>query len=236
MSKVDLHCFRLLCMIIALQGCFNEANFDRLVPQTNETEMIAGRMDTFPTSGEDTMSSGEAMSGEDPVFSGEEAGEGAGEAVGGGYQGGDPIGGSAVSQQSPLLGVWISSGEDVAPLLSEPPARLSQLTAEFKANGELVVQVVNQNGENFSLVGSYLIPEFTVEGMIYSIEVNQSLPDPSTTQGIWRVEDEVLTYEVVQVDPPLPGSNSPPTVSSGFGSTNRGDLGSANIQIYRRVR
>ena len=58
--------------------------------------------------------------------------------------------------------------------------------------------------------------------------------EASTSEGLWRVEGDLLTYEVVQVQPPLPGGQTPPTPAGGFGSTNNGALGDDNVQRYRR--
>ena len=91
------------------------------------------------------------------------------------------------------------------------------------------------NGESFSLAGTYTTNEPDGGREIHTIELYQTLPEASVNEGIWRVSDEVLTYEVVQVTPALPGTQTPPTQSGGFGSTNQGALGSDNIQIYRKV-
>ena len=58
-------------------------------------------------------------------------------------------------------------------------------------------------------------------------------PEAVRSTGIYRVDEDVLTYEVAQTDPPLAGV-TPPDAAAGFGSTNNGALGEANVQTYRR--
>jgi hypothetical protein len=138
-----------------------------------------------------------------------------------------------------IVGSWVSEGADIAPLLSDPSVGLTKLEAEFSAEGSFLVRLQNQEGYSFELAGVYELgasAEGSVaeEGVIHTITLRQREPEASLSEGIWRVEGELLRYEVVQVDPPLPGSQLPPTQEAGFGSSSRGALGSDNVQLYRR--
>ena len=62
--------------------------------------------------------------------------------------------------------------------------------------------------------------------------LTQTEPYAATSEGIWQVQGDTLTYEVVETDPGL-GATPP---ANGFGSTSNGQFGDDNIQIYRRVR
>ena len=54
-----------------------------------------------------------------------------------------------------------------------------------------------------------------------------------TSEGIFKVENTTLTYEIVQTEPDI--SAVPPTASAGFGSSNGGALGNSNIQVYQAI-
>ncbi len=132
----------------------------------------------------------------------------------------------------PLVGAWTSEGPDVAPLLGGPPAHLIRLEATFGADGTLVVDLTNERLQRFSLTGTYVTDTASDPAWI---EVTQTDPEPARSEGLWRVEGEVLTYEVAQVEPPLDGV-SPPDPEAGFGSTSGGRFGRDNVQTYRRVQ
>lgn len=155
--------------------------------------------------------------------------------------GGDTAGSPPVNAQPLIVGRWESTGADVAPLLRDPSVGLTRLEATFLSDLRFVVGVENQDGYYFELEGSYeLRPSPTgdllTEGQVHEITVRQTLPDVAVSEGIWRVEGDTLQYEVVQVEPPLPGAQTPPQREGGFGSTNNGALGTDNIQLYRRAR
>lgn len=226
-----LYALVMIWSMLCSQGCFDEARFERLID--SEDIMQSDERDMSVLLDND-QSTAEGTSGA------ENAGIMGGELSGGEVEGGEQIAGE-IQAGSPLedpaiIGIWRSEGSDVASLLREPPLSLSSLEARFDKNERFVVNITNTNGESFSLNGQFSVPMGASLGQTHPITLVQELPESSTSEGIWRVEGDLLTYEVVQTNPPLPGDNSPPSTTQGFGSTNRGELGSDNIQLYRRVR
>ncbi len=132
----------------------------------------------------------------------------------------------------PIVGAWISEGDDLAPLLSGPPAHLIRLEASFGADGVISVALTNERLQRFELRGTYVVDSATD---LPGIVVLQTGPEPARLEGVWQVDGDVLTYEVAQTEPPI-ADVTPPTPSGGFGSTSDGAFGRENVQTYRRVR
>jgi hypothetical protein len=66
-----------------------------------------------------------------------------------------------------------------------------------------------------------------------SITLTQASPYAATAVGIYQVDGDTLTYEVVQTLPDY--GFTPPTSETGFGSTSGPGLDAdVNIQIYQR--
>ncbi|MCB9523062.1 MAG: hypothetical protein H6702_06740 [Myxococcales bacterium] len=135
----------------------------------------------------------------------------------------------AVVEGPAIVGDWVSEGADVAPLLSGAPGNLRRLDATFTAAGAFDVVAVNADGQQIVLTGRYQVDEGDRPP---SIVLTQTEPYAATSEGIWQVQGDTLTYEVVETDPGL-GATPP---ANGFGSTSNGQFGDDNIQIYRRVR
>lgn len=126
-----------------------------------------------------------------------------------------------------LVGRWRSEGADVAPLLAAAPGNLTRLDAEFTADGRFIVAAVNRNGERIDLAGTFSVDERPDPPTIVLL---QTAPYEARSEGLWQVDagGGVLTYEVVDLE-----FGTPP--AAGFGSTNNGQFGEDNIQIYRRL-
>ncbi len=128
-----------------------------------------------------------------------------------------------------IVGDWVSAGDDVAPLLAGAPGNIRRLDATFTAAGTFDVVAVNANGEQLPLRGTYTVDGDTSPG---SIVLTQTSPYDATSEGLWQVVGDTLTYEVVETVPGL-GATPP---RDGFGSTSNGQFGEDNIQIYRRAQ
>ncbi len=214
------------------QACFEEADFSRLEPIAGLMLSETRDMNLVTEAGIAMVNGGEMLSAGTDIFAGTEII--AGTELGAGMSAGEELEAGEQNSELILVGEWVSEGADVAPLLREAPLSLSRLQANFKSDQSFLVTITNQQGESFNLSGQYsVILNQTITGP-HEIELRQAQPEASFSQGIWTVENDILTYEVVQVEPPLPGNNTPPNAMSGFGSSNQGELGSDNVQVYRR--
>jgi hypothetical protein len=132
----------------------------------------------------------------------------------------------------PIVGEWVSTGANVAPLLAGPPFNTVSISAVFNSNGTYTVITTDNNNSQVTLTGTYQTSEGA--GLIRNISLNQDSPTVLTSEGIYRFEDGLLTYEVAQTNPPLTGVTQP-TPEGGFGSTSNGLFGELNIQKYVRT-
>jgi hypothetical protein len=132
----------------------------------------------------------------------------------------------------PIVGNWISSGANIAPLLAGPPFNTTSITADFKSDGTYIVVTTDANNSQVTLEGTYQTSEGL--GLIRNISLTQTSPTVLTSEGIYQNEDGLLTYEVAQTNPPLTGVTKP-TPEGGFGSTANGLFGVLNVQKYVRA-
>lgn len=131
---------------------------------------------------------------------------------------------------NPLIGNWLSEGSNVAPLLANPPLNVVSVTAEFNDNNTYTVVSTDTNNAQITFTGTYtLTPSGT--GDIFNITLQQSAPTAVTSEGIFQISGNTLTYEVAQTVPSIAGV-TPPTAAAGFGSTSGGALGNANVQTF----
>jgi hypothetical protein len=138
--------------------------------------------------------------------------------------------------RSGIMGIWVSEGSNVAPLLVTY-FKVLKVTAEFKANYTYKVNQFNIGNTTTTpdlvFTGTYEMAKSTT-GEIWNITCNQELPYTATASGIFEIKTgpEVLWYEVVQTSGT---QNVPPTPAAGFGSSNGGSLGMLNVQKFVRV-
>lgn len=130
---------------------------------------------------------------------------------------------SEAPSSSAIVGDWVSQGDDVSTLLGGPPFNFARIDATFEADGSYEAVGLADDNSTFTFTGTYVVDESTDPA---TIDIEQTAPAPATVQGIWRVEDDVLTYDIVDI-----GFGTPPTVAGGFGSSS---AGAANIQTYRK--
>jgi len=132
----------------------------------------------------------------------------------------------------PIVGNWVSSGANIAPLLAGAPFNTTSITADFSSNGTYTVVTTDVNNSQVTLVGTYQTAAGI--GLIRTISLTQSSPSVLTSEGIYQNDGGLLTYEVAQTNPPLTGVTKP-TAEGGFGSTANGLFGVLNIQKYVRA-
>ncbi len=120
-----------------------------------------------------------------------------------------------IVDEDPIVGVWFSGGDDVAPGLRVEPFNVDSIVAVFREN--MTYEVLQYSPGLITLTGTYVVGEGE-EGQIRPITANQTSPVAVVAEGIFRITNDVMDYEVIQTEPALAGVN-PPTVSGGFGST-----------------
>jgi len=129
-----------------------------------------------------------------------------------------------------IVGTWVSEGDDVSPLFGGDPFNYTRVVAVFEASGDLAATATDASGGTVDFVSTYTVDTSTYPG---TIVVAQTVPYVATSEGIWQVDGDTLTYEVVQTDPDY--GYTPPTPDTGFGSTAGPNLTpDVNIQYYQR--
>ncbi|GCD77960.1 hypothetical protein JCM31826_14420 [Thermaurantimonas aggregans] len=131
-----------------------------------------------------------------------------------------------------IQGKWQSSKSNVAPLLVTL-FQIDSIYAEFNTNNTYEVRQWNRDGVQLpTLTGTYTQTKSNV-GNIWTIRVEQTAPSALISEGIFEITGNTMKYEIVQTQPDIQAV--PPTPQGGFGSTNGGALGQANVQTYVRV-
>ncbi len=143
--------------------------------------------------------------------------------------------------EDPIVGVWTSQDDDVAPLLSGAPLFLRKLVATFKADGTYILMQTDSSQSLKTFTGAYVAAAGGAPAPndgIRTVTIAQAGdPNPIAVEGIYEVTvgDSTVTmkYEVVSPLPPLNGRTKP-TPAGGFGSTDGGGIGTLNVQTYIR--
>ncbi|HLS30318.1 MAG TPA: hypothetical protein VK021_05645 [Flavobacteriaceae bacterium] len=134
--------------------------------------------------------------------------------------------GDDVENYDIIVGNWRSPV--VAPILE---SFTDSIHAEFKNNQTYLVKTY-YDGAVSELSGVYE----TMDGVgnIRMIKLEQSAPTTLTSEGIYKIEDGKMTYEVAQTEPAQEGVTAP-SPEGGFGSTSGGAFGEMNIQVYYKM-
>lgn len=141
----------------------------------------------------------------------------------------DPTDESGAPPSVGIVGTWVSEGADRSPLFASAPFEYASVEAVFEAGGSYVVTPVDGEGVEYALTGAWQAQD----GAPGTISLSQTDPYVATAEGIWQVDGDQLTYEVVQTVPDY--GYGPPTPGAGFGSTTGPGLGAGdNVQLYRR--
>lgn len=140
-----------------------------------------------------------------------------------------------VVQKDPIIGTWISTGTNVAPLLNTIFAAVGGIDtvyATFNENNSYIVKQVNKNKTSLTYEGTYSLTK-SASGTIHKISIVQSKPSAATNEGIYQIVStstpNTMKYEVVLMSGT---QNVAPTPEKGFGSTNGGAFGTTNVQNY----
>ena len=129
-----------------------------------------------------------------------------------------------------LVGTWVSTGADLAPLFVDYTDYVA-IYATFNDDGTYAVEGAYEASASDTFSGTYVVDLGTDP---HGITLSQASPSTVTSQGIWAVDGDTLTYEVLQTQPDTTGC-TPPTAAGGFGSTDCSYLDPGdNTQIYRR--
>ena len=139
---------------------------------------------------------------------------------------------SAPATGPALVGDWRSEGADLSPLFSGEPFHYEVVEVELSGGGAYVVTSVDRDGAEYVLSGTFTASEATDPA---TVSLRQTEPYEAEAEGIWQVQGEVLTWEVVQTVPDY--GFAPPSPQEGFGSTSGPGLQpGSNVQVYRRIR
>ncbi|MFZ5946649.1 MAG: hypothetical protein ACOYU5_01625 [Stygiobacter sp.] len=137
--------------------------------------------------------------------------------------------------KDPIIGTWISTGSNVAPLLNTIFASvggIDSIYATFNENNTYYVKQVNKNKTSIVYEGTYVLTKSTNTD-IHKISIVQTKPSAASNEGIYQINTSVnpntMKYEVVLISGT---QNTAPTPEKGFGSTNNGAFGTTNVQNY----
>jgi len=135
------------------------------------------------------------------------------------------------TQKDAIVGTWVSEGNNVAIGL-RMTLKTKKIVATFNENNTYTVVATDSNNVSVTYTGTYQSAGKT-DTLIYPITLNQQTPVTLKSQGIYQIKGSVMTYEVIQVEPPIQGF-TPPTVEGGFGSTkyNGVPLGPTWVQVF----
>lgn len=133
-----------------------------------------------------------------------------------GYSCGDSSTGNDDDDVEAIVGVWLSQGAtNVAPGLQQL-TKTAKIDAVFEANATYNVVATDSTGSAVTYTGTYVLGEETATG-IRTITLAQTAPTSVTSEGIFQIDGNTMTYEVIQTSPDI--GASAPTVDGGFGST-----------------
>lgn len=132
-----------------------------------------------------------------------------------GYACGSSTSNDDIDPVDPIVGDWLSEGENVAPGLRDL-ASTARITATFNEDNSYVVVSVDNSGSEVTFTGTYETGEENASG-VRSISLEQAQPVSVVSEGIFEIDGNTMTYEVIQTDPDI-GATAP-TVGGGFGST-----------------
>jgi hypothetical protein len=117
----------------------------------------------------------------------------------------------------PIVGTWLSQGTGNVSVGLAAFFKTARINAEFNENGSYNVVSVDSAGTSVTYQGTYQVGTGAATA-IRTIVLNQTVPTSLTSSGIFQIENNVMTYEVIQTQPALDGVAAP-TVAGGFGST-----------------
>jgi hypothetical protein len=144
---------------------------------------------------------------------------------------GDPPGTTGGCTEVPIVGQWLSEGDNVAPLLVDVLDIVS-IDATFD-DVTFEVNSTDGSGNMGQQLGTYVAEACPGSETKMHITLEQTSPSAITVEGIFEIDGcmdpAVMRYEVIQVQPDL-GAPAP-TCDDDFGA---GPFGADNIQTFVR--
>ncbi len=132
-----------------------------------------------------------------------------------------------------IVGTWLSTGDNLAPLLAGEPFLLDSIIVTFGDDNIILLEQHVIDGAWATFNGTWDVDEETFEGEIFKFTGDYTSPASFTQVGICRVVEgtpDVFTLEAVQT---VPDIGAPvPTVDLGFGGT---IYAGVNVQTYVRT-
>ena len=129
-----------------------------------------------------------------------------------------------------LVGKWLSQGADLSTLFAADPFNYTKVTVTFRSDLGYTASVVDKDSKTGTVTGTYSADDGTSPS---TIALTQTTPYDALASGLYSVDGDVLTYEVVQTSPDY--GYTPPTPKGGFGSTSGPSIQPGdNVQTYRR--
>ncbi|MCR9132400.1 MAG: hypothetical protein NXI08_07495 [bacterium] len=126
-----------------------------------------------------------------------------------------------------IVGEWVSEGASNVAVGLQALTKTARIDADFEENGTYNVVSTDSAGAQVTFTGTYSLGEGEA-GDIRTITLTQATPTSLTSAGIFQIQGNTMTYEVIQTEPNI-GAEAP-TVEGGFGSTLVG--GSSNGTIW----
>lgn len=114
-----------------------------------------------------------------------------------------------------IVGDWVSEGAENVAIGLQMVSKTARINATFEKNDTYTVVSIDSSGAEVTFTGTIELGEETESG-IRSITLQQNEPAAATSDGIFQIEGNTMTYEVIQRG--LDGVQAP-TVEGGFGST-----------------
>jgi hypothetical protein len=127
-----------------------------------------------------------------------------------------------------LVGDWTSEGSDISDLFADDPFNIVLVEATFRANSTYEVSSQDSAGDRATFTGTWSVDPSTDPP---GITLEQSAPYVATSEGLYAVAGDVLTYEIVQTEPDY--GFAPPIGDFGT-TTGPGVDPGVNIQTFRR--
>ncbi len=115
-----------------------------------------------------------------------------------------------------IVGNWVSEGADNVAIGLQMLAKTARIEATFEKNDTYTVVSTDSAGADVTFTGTFQLGDETDSG-IRTITLQQNEPTSVVSEGIFQIEGNTMTYEVIQTEPSI-GAEAP-TVEGGFGST-----------------
>lgn len=115
-----------------------------------------------------------------------------------------------------LVGEWVSEGPENVAIGLQIVAKTARIDAAFEKNDTYTVVSTDSTGAEVTFTGTFQLGDETESG-IRKITLQQNEPTAVVSEGIFQIEGNSMTYEVIQTEPNI-GAEAP-TVEGGFGST-----------------